>query len=294
MSGVLRIITAIVVVATAVLAGYLHRAPWIIVLLTLSFSTLYIAGKLPQWRLLARSEGAPGIVKAMALTLPVQAILAGVFYLVGVGVGAIVGGRELAARLESFDLALAGGLLAFGLVSSSIIYVAEAQAAAPDPQRDLSPEIRAVMDEAFELGQQSVAMPVQIFSLARRLADHPDRAETLAAMAQFFDDDSAFVRRIPYTALRFMGQAGRDADPQGLDRRIVQGMRDPAVWVRYDAAWCAGVITGDDEGYAVALRQMIEDAVAAQANRADKNDAVHKALTRARDSLKLVEARSGG
>jgi len=291
MSGVLRIITAAAVVVTAVAAGYLHRAPWIVALLALSFTVLYVAGKLPQWRGLLRTQGWSNIARAVALTLPVQAIMAGVFYLIGVGIGAITGERDMAWRLEPFDVALAGGLLVFGLVSSSIIYAAEARAQSPAATAALSPEMRAIVDEARDLGEQPVAMPVQIFALARRLADHPDRAETLAAMHPFFDDESAFVRRVAYTALRFMGQAGRDADPAALDRRIVSGMRDDAVWVRYDAAWCAGDVVGDDAAFAAALRQMIEDAVAAQANRVDKNDAAHKALTRARDSLKFVEAR---
>lgn len=291
MTGVLRILTAVVVVATAVLAGYLHRTPWIVALLAATFTVLYVAGKLPQWRELVQTEGLKGIARALALTVPVQAILAGVAYLIGVGVGAIIGGRDLASRLETFDVALAGGLLVFGLVSGTIISVAEARADTTAPRADRSLEMRAVMDEARVLGEQSVAMPAQIFALARRLADHDDRAEALGVMQPFFDDDNAFVRRIAYTALRFMGQNGRDADPDVLDRRIVDAMADGAVWVRYDAAWCAGSIKGDDEAYAAALRQMIADAVAAQANRADKNDAEHKALTRARDSLKVVEQR---
>lgn len=291
MTGVLRVLTATVVVATAVLAGYLHRTPWIVALLAVSFTVLYVAGKLPQWRQQVQAEGVKGIARALALTVPVQAILAGVCYLIGVGVGAIVGGRDLAWRLEAFDVALAGGLLAFGLASGTIIYAAEARGDEAGSRTDLSPEMRAVVDEARELGAQSVAMPAQIFALARRLADHADRSEALRVMQPLFDNENSFVRRVAFTALRFMGQSGRDADPEVLDRRIVEGMRDDAVWVRYDAAWIAGEIIGDNDAYAAALRQMIADAVAAQANRADKSDAAHKALTRARDSLKLVEAR---
>ncbi len=293
MSAALRAIVALAVAGTAIYSGFVHRSPWIIALLSLSFTVLYIAGKLAQWRMLARSEGPAGVAKAVAVTLPVQAVLAGVFYLIGLGLGAIFAKREIAGALEPFDLTLAAGLLVFGVAASAIIYSVEAHAAEKAPAHQLSSGIREIMDETHELGQQSVAMPVQIFSLSRRLTDHPDRHEALGAMQQFFDDDNAFVRRVAYTALRFMGQAGRDADPVALDQRVVKGMSDEAVWVRYDAAWIAGVIKGDDTAYANALRQMIEDAVAAQANRADKSDAEHKALTRARESLKLVEARLG-
>ncbi|MDO9383732.1 MAG: hypothetical protein Q7T86_12815 [Hyphomicrobiaceae bacterium] len=293
MSGALRAVVALAVVGTAVYSGFIHRSPWIIALLSLSFTVLYIAGKLAQWRMLARSEGAAGVAKAVAVTWPVQAIMAGVFYLIGLGIGAIFAKRDLAGAIEPFDLTLAGGLLVFGIAASAIIHTVEARAADQVPAHKLSADIREIMDEAHDLSQQAVAMPVQIFALSRRLTDHPDRREALVAMEQFFGDGNAFVRRVAYTALRFMGQAGRDLDPQVLDRHVVKGMGDAAVWVRYDAAWIAGIVKGDDAAYANALRKMIEDAVAAQANRADKSDAEHKALTRARESLKLVEERLG-
>lgn len=293
MSGALRAIVALAVVGTAIYSGFAYRSPWIIALLSLSFTVLYIAGKLAQWRMLARSEGAAGVAKALAVTFPVQAVVAGVFYLIGLGLGAIFAKREIAGAIEPFDLTLAGGLLVFGVAASAIIYGVEAHAAEKAPAHLLSSGIREIMDETHELGQQVVAMPIQIFSLSRRLTDHPDRQEALGAMEQFFDDDNAFVRRVAYTALRFMGQAGRDLDPVALDAHVIKGMTDEAVWVRYDAAWIAGDIKGDDAAYANALRKMIEDAVASQVNRADKSDAEHKALTRARESLKLVEERLG-
>ncbi len=291
MSGVLRGITALAVSGTALYAGFAHRSPWIIGLLALSFTVLYIAGKAASWRVLAQ-QGAAAVLKALLVTLPIQGVVAGVFYLIGLGVGALVARREIAAALEPFDVTLAGGLLVFGIAASALIYTVEARADAA-PAHELSAGIREIMDETHELGQQVVAMPIQIFALSRRLTDHPDRQEALAAMEQFFDDDNAFVRRVAYTALRFMGQDGRDLDPNNLDQHVIKGMSDAAVWVRYDAAWIAGVIKGDDAAYAIGLRQMIEDAVAAQVNRADKSDAEHQALTRARESLKLVETRLG-
>lgn len=293
MSGILRIISGLTVVGTAVYAGFLYRSPWIIVLLTLSFTALYVGGKVEQWRLLARIRGMAGVLKSLLVTLPIQAVLAGIFYLIGVGVGAIAGNRSFAERLESFDWTLAGGLLIFGLVATTAIYIAEARGgeAASGPAHTLSTGIRDIMDEAAELGQQTVAMPVQIFSLSRLLADHADRGEALAAMENFFDDDNAFVRRVAYTAIRFMGQGGRDLDPQALDRRIVKGMSDAAVWVRYDAAWAAGEIKGDDAAFAAGLKRMIETAEAAGAGKLAENDSAHKALTRARKSLESVAQR---
>ncbi|WP_072395650.1 hypothetical protein [Hyphomicrobium sp. CS1GBMeth3] len=292
MAGALRIVSGLVIVGAAIFAGVLYRSPWIVLLLTVSFTTLYVGGKLPQWRALARIEGPGAVLKGLMVTLPIQAVLACVFYLVGVGVGALLGQRAFASHLETFDVTLAGALLALGLIATAGIHVSEAGAARnADPEVVLSAEIRAIMDEAAELGEQVVAMPVQIFSLARRLADHPDRHEALAAMDGFFDDDNAFVRRVAFTALRFMGQGGRDLDPRALDRRIIAGMGDAAVWVRYDAAWCAGDIKGDDAAFAAALREMIATAQAAGVDQLDANDAAHKALLRARASLEAIRQR---
>lgn len=290
MLGAVRIIMGLAVVGTAVAAGILYRSPWIVALLTLSFTVLYVGGKFSQWRMLARMNGFGAIAQALALTFPIQAFLCGLFYLVGLGIGALFGQRSFAERLDGFDVALAGGLLILGVITTAVIHAGETRAAS-NPDAALSPEIRAIMDEAFELGQQTVAMPIQIFSLSRRLTDHADRQESLAAMENFFSDESAFVRRIAHTALRFMGQAGRDLDPANLDQRIADGMSDPAVWVRYDAAWAAGEIRGNDAAFAAALKKMI---AAAEANGADalpENDSAHKALTRARTSLDAVEQR---
>lgn len=291
MAGALRAGAGLAIVGTALVAGYWFRSPWIVALLAVSFTALYVAGKIEQWKALACVHGVPGVLKSLAVTLPIQGILCGLFYLVGVGIGALAGQGGFAERLERFDYALAGGLLAFGIAATIAIHAAEARAGQGAGAAALSVEIQQIMDEASDLGQQAVAMPVQIFSLARRLTDHPERAEALAAMEGFFDHENAFVRRVAYTALRFMGQAGRDLDPEGLDRRIIEGMQDPAVWVRYDAAWAAGEIRGDDAVFAAGLREMIGAAEAAGADELDENDSAHKALARARTSLDAVAQR---
>jgi len=185
MLGVMRILAGLAVVGTAIAAGVLYRSPWIIALLTLSFTVLYVGGKFSQWQMLARMSGLGAVARALALTLPIQAFLCGLFFLVGLGIGALFGHRSFADRLDGFDVALSGGLLVLGLIATAAIHTGESRAAS-NPEAVLSPEIRAIMDEAFELGQQTVAMPIQIFSLARRLTDHADRQEALAAMENSF------------------------------------------------------------------------------------------------------------
>lgn len=292
MAVALRIGSGLVIVGTAILAGYWFRSPWIIALLAVCFTILYVGGKLAQWKAVVRTHGVGAVGKALAATLPIQTVLCGIFYLIGSGIGALAGQRAFADRLEGFDFALAGGLVVFGLSATVAVQVLEARGST-NSDAGFSAEMKAIIAEASALGKQAVAMPVQIFSLARRLADHPDRQETLAAMERFFDAESAFVRRIPFTALRFMGQDARDLDPDELDRRIVEGMADPAVWVRYDAAWVAGEIVGDDAAFTDALSEMIRVSEAAGADGLDENAAEHKALLRARMSINAIEHRSG-
>lgn len=151
MTGVMRIVLGLLIVWVAILAGFLHRSPWIIALLTVSFTVLYVGGKLAQWQMLARMNGAAAVLKALLVTLPIQGIVSGLFYLVGVGIGAIAGQRAFADRLDGFDAALAGGLLIFGVLAMAVIHVSEARADV-DPEQVLSADIRAIMDEASELG----------------------------------------------------------------------------------------------------------------------------------------------
>jgi hypothetical protein len=61
-------------------------------------------------------------------------------------------------------------------------------------------------------------------------------AEISGGDGNFFSDQSAFVRRIAYTALCVKGEGRRDIGPANLAQRIVDGICNPEVWVRYDGA----------------------------------------------------------
>lgn len=106
------------------------------------------------------------------------------------------------------------------------------------------------------------------------------------------DDKSAFVRRVALTAICKMGQSARDAAPEVVDRRIIRGMVDESAWVRHDAAWAAGVISGNNAGYADALKRMIE-AAAKDPEAKTPSSAAGKALERAIKSLEIVAERAG-
>ncbi|MGH1419502.1 MAG: hypothetical protein ACRBCJ_11645 [Hyphomicrobiaceae bacterium] len=302
LSGTLRILTAATVVGTIGYVGYVHRSPWVIPLFAVVFVVLYAFGKLPQWIALWDRKGLGGILFAVLVTFPVQIFLAGLFYLVGFGLGAMIDDRPGVDGLTAFDIQLAAALFIGASVVSAIIFVLERNVGGGDDAADddgslhpveipLSSEIQLLMDEAAALSEQTVAMPIQIFSLARRFEEHNDLEEALVVLdAVLFDDENAFVRRVAMTAVRFIGQEGRDAQPTSIDARIIAGMKDPAPWVRYDAAWVAGELEIDHDRFQQSLERMIANAEHDTATN-DETSAEYNALERARKSLAVIEAR---
>lgn len=123
-SGTLRILSVAAILTVTAYAGYQHRSPWIIMLFGAVFTVLYVHGKLQQWgRLLAERGWAP-VLRGLLATAPIQIILAGLVYLVGYGLGSLIGDAPLAGELTDFDLRLALGLpaaiLAAGLVINAL------------------------------------------------------------------------------------------------------------------------------------------------------------------------------
>lgn len=125
-SGTLRIVTALVVVTGVAAAGYGHRSPWVLTLFAPVLTVLYALGKWTAWRYAWRQGGLRQILAAFALTLPIQLVLAAILYLIGYGLGSLLGQGERVIGLEAFDFALALGLLAFGAVVTVLINRLEA------------------------------------------------------------------------------------------------------------------------------------------------------------------------
>ncbi len=102
---------------------------------------------------------------------------------------------------------------------------------------------------------------------------------------------NAFVRRVAFTAVRFMAQAGQKATPDVTERAVVAALNDPNPWVRYDAAWAAPMIECRSSSIITdALEAMISKAQA-NAETAEKVAAPFKALERAEKNL--AELRAG-
>lgn len=141
-----------------------------------------------------------------------------------------------------------------------------AAGAKAQPGTLFSPAVLAAIGEAEYLSEQTVLMPVEIFKLARTLADQSDRDEVVRAADIIFESDKShlgFGRRVSITTLRFMGVQTYDTVSQiTVDSLILRALDDQAVWVRFDAAWLAGILhSKDDAVHARLLKMQSEMAV---------------------------------
>ncbi|CAN5410893.1 hypothetical protein BH11ACT6_BH11ACT6_09090 [soil metagenome] len=126
----LRLAAALVVVVTMVAVGWVQRSPWVVLLATPVFTVLYALGKWNAWKLAWRKGGGPQIALSVLVTLPIQAILAGVCYVLGVGLGRLVAGNRALAPLAAVDIITMAVLLAVGTVISAVVIRLESAAPA--------------------------------------------------------------------------------------------------------------------------------------------------------------------
>lgn len=131
LAPVLRIATGLLIVLAMGAAGWLHRSPWIVLLATPLFTVLYALGKWNAWTLAWRLGGAKRIVLSALVTLPIQAVLAGVFYLLGLGLSMLLAPAATIAAFSGADVQWAAVLFVLAVaVSAAIIRL---EAVAPEP-----------------------------------------------------------------------------------------------------------------------------------------------------------------
>ncbi|MEO1491933.1 MAG: SMI1/KNR4 family protein [Pseudomonadota bacterium] len=130
-AGTLRILIGLAVVGIAGYTGFSHSSPWIVLIYAPVFTVLYALGKWRAWRVLLRERGPLDIVKAIAATLPIQAVVFGVCYLVGLGLGRLLAPDEIAPGITPADWWLAAQLL-FGAGAATAVIIAR-EHDKPDP-----------------------------------------------------------------------------------------------------------------------------------------------------------------
>jgi hypothetical protein len=130
-AGGIRLTAALIIVVAMIAVGWLHRSPWIILLATPALTVLYALGKWNAWKAAWRIGGPKQIVRAILVTLPIQAIVAGVLYLLGLGLGRLITGYRPIAALSVADVAGVAVLFAVSVALS--VAIIRTEAAAPDP-----------------------------------------------------------------------------------------------------------------------------------------------------------------
>lgn len=131
LAPVLRIAMGLLIVLAMGAAGWLHRSPWIVLLATPLFTVLYALGKWNAWTLAWRLGGAKRIVLSALVTLPIQAVLAGVFYLLGLGLSMLLAPTAPIAVFSGADAQWAAALFVLAVaVSAAIIRLEDV---APEP-----------------------------------------------------------------------------------------------------------------------------------------------------------------
>jgi hypothetical protein len=93
----------LIVVTAMIAAGWLHRSPWLLASAIPAFTVLYALGKATAWSAAWRTGGTRRIALATLVTLPIQAVVAGVFYLIGLGLGRLFVGFTPIAALSAAD-----------------------------------------------------------------------------------------------------------------------------------------------------------------------------------------------
>ena len=126
----LRLAAALAVVGTMVAVGWVQRSPWVVLLATPVFTVLYALGKWNAWKLAWRNGGGPQIALSVLVTLPIQAVVAGVCYVLGVGLGRLVAGNRALAPLTAADTITMALLLAVGTAISIVVIRLESAAPA--------------------------------------------------------------------------------------------------------------------------------------------------------------------
>jgi SMI1 / KNR4 family (SUKH-1) len=126
-AGALRIVAAVTVVVSLMVAGYLGRSPWIVVLATPALTLLYALGKFRQWQMTWRTGGLKSIGLGALVTLPVQLGLGYVFYLIGRGLASLVAPAPIVA-FGTGDVLGVGLMFLVGLACSLAIIKLEGKA----------------------------------------------------------------------------------------------------------------------------------------------------------------------
>jgi hypothetical protein len=110
----LRLVVGAIVVLFPATCGWLFRSPWIIPIIGAVFVPLYVLGKAGASTQLSDPRTRQAVLRAVPQIWLIQTVIAGIFYLIGAGAGALAHDRPVNWALDGLDLGL---IVAFVLLT---------------------------------------------------------------------------------------------------------------------------------------------------------------------------------
>jgi len=229
-------------------AGARQLSYWILPLGGLIFAAASAIEQRALWQCALSTSSPMKVARQLVGTLLSQIVVVAIVYLLFFGLAAIVTGR---AGFTSFGthemIVLALAAASFGL--ATLLKARSGLSGVPN-------DTLAILERIEELASSSIVMPVTIFQLASQIAKQ--RAGFAASLIEQCAgrEESFHVRRIAFTAVRFMGV--RDCPLLDMRAFLDQGFADPHPWVRSDAVFAAEALGFDDPALRARLAEIAD------------------------------------
>ncbi len=229
-------------------AGARQLSYWVVPWGGLIFAGAYVIERRALWAYASSTSCLSKVVRQMLVTVVTQTIAVGVFYLLFFGLAAIVTGRAGFTVFGMHEVVLLA-VTAIFFAAAAVLKSLFAMSSAPD-------DTLSILEEIDDLASSSVVMPVRIFQLASQISKQtPGFAIPLIEQCAAHQE-SFHVRRVAYTAIRFMGQ--RENPLLDIRAFLDRGFADPHPWVRYDAVFAAERLGFDDAALHATLNQIAD------------------------------------
>lgn len=124
----LKIILGLALLFSAGWLGFMKHSPKTILIFGVVFTVLYIQGKWPVWRKAWEADGLKAWAVSIAVTAPIQFLLAGLIYLVGLCLGSFIGPDIAIQQLSVFDYKFAFTVLLIIFFSGVLLQIIEQKA----------------------------------------------------------------------------------------------------------------------------------------------------------------------
>lgn len=260
-------------------AGARHLSFWIIPLGGVIFAAAAIVERRALWAYALSTASFGKAVRQVIVTVAFQMVVVAIFYLLLFGLAAIVTGHAAFTSFGAHEtIVLALTATFFGL--AAFLKPLLGTSSVPD-------DTLAILEEIDAIASSSIVMPVRIFQLASQIAKQKLGFAVPLIEQCAANEDSFHVRRVAFTAVRFMGLRNNPL----LDIRafLDKGFADPHAWVRYDAVFAAEALGFDDPDLRATLGDIADGLEPPDGEAIASSDALLQARVRAARLLKRLQ-----